>query len=150
MSTFKNSEKLNDNAFRRQTGVTRKTFVVMVDILKKAEAKKNKLGGKPNTLCIEDRLLMCLEYLREYRTYFHIAHTYGVSESTCYRNCVWIENILVAASEFRLPSRKELLDQHDIRVIAVDAAESPIQRPKKSKGNTTQGRKRGTPSKPKS
>lgn len=128
----------------------RKTFEKMVKILKEAEAKKNEFGGKPNTLCMEDRLLMCLEYLREYRTYFHIAHNYGVSESTCYRNCVWIEDILVAAKEFRLPSRKALLNDHDVEVITIDAAESPIQRPQKNKEDTTRERKNDIRSKLKS
>ncbi|HAT3882275.1 TPA: hypothetical protein JBA38_08915 [Legionella pneumophila] len=30
---------------------------------------------------MEERLLMTLEYLREYRTYFHISCGYGLSES---------------------------------------------------------------------
>jgi len=36
---------------------------------------------------LEDRLLMTLEYLREYRTYFHLGQSYGLSESACYRSC---------------------------------------------------------------
>jgi hypothetical protein len=27
---------------------------------------------------------MTLEYLREYRTYFHLGRSYGLSESACY------------------------------------------------------------------
>jgi hypothetical protein len=50
-----------------------------------AELQKKALGGKPNNLPMEDRLLMTLEYLREYGTYFHIAASYGLSESICYR-----------------------------------------------------------------
>ncbi|MBA3602477.1 MAG: transposase family protein [Parachlamydiaceae bacterium] len=30
---------------------------------------------------------MALEYLREYRTYFHLGRSYGLSESACYRAC---------------------------------------------------------------
>lgn len=141
---------LKENDFRRHTGIERRTFEKMLEILKVAEAKKKAAGGKPNELRMEERLLMCLEYLREYRTYFHIARSYGVSESTCYRNCVWIENILVASKEFRLPSRKELLNDNEIEVITVDACESPIQRPKKNKSATTLARKSVTVSKPRS
>jgi hypothetical protein len=36
---------------------------------------------KPNKVSLENRLLMTLEYLREYRTYFHISRSYGLSES---------------------------------------------------------------------
>jgi len=51
----------------------------MIEILKDAELIKKKQGGKPNKLTMdkltmEDRLLMTLEYLREYRTYFHVAN----------------------------------------------------------------------------
>ena len=76
---------------------------------------------------------MCLEYLREYRTYFHIASSYGISESTCYRNCIWIENVLIKSKEFRLSGKKALL-KNDCRfeVVLIDATESPIERPKKT------------------
>jgi hypothetical protein len=70
--------------FRRLTGVKRATFDKTVEILSSAEALLKAGGGKPNKLGIEDRLLMTLEYLREYRTYFHISHSYGISESACY------------------------------------------------------------------
>ena len=149
MNAYEKIAGLKDSDFRRHTGIERGTFEKMLEILKEAEAKKKAAGGKPNELSMEERLLMCLEYLREYRTYFHISHGYGVSESTCYRNCVWIENILVASKEFRLPSRKELLNQNEIEVITVDACESPVERPKKSKSGIIPARKSDTASKPK-
>jgi hypothetical protein len=76
--------------FRRLTGVKRTTFDVMISILREAEAVLKAQGGKPNKLVIEDRLFMTLEYLREYRTYFHISRSYGISESSCYRNIRWV------------------------------------------------------------
>ena len=60
---------LSDAQFRRVTGVKRVTFSKMVEILKAAHKKKKARGGRPNKLEMEDRLLMALEYLREYRTY---------------------------------------------------------------------------------
>ncbi|MBK2044740.1 transposase family protein, partial [Allofrancisella guangzhouensis] len=45
----------------------------MTKILKEAQVQLKAQGGKPNKLSIEDMLLMALEYLREYRTYFHIS-----------------------------------------------------------------------------
>ncbi|WP_342224297.1 transposase family protein [Spiroplasma endosymbiont of Asaphidion curtum] len=44
----------------------------MVEILKEAEAKQ-KNGGRPNKLSIEQRLFMTLEYWKEYSTYRIIA-----------------------------------------------------------------------------
>lgn len=119
----------------------------MVKILKQAEIEKKKLGGKPNKLQMEERLLMWLEYMREYRTYFHTGASYGVSESSCFRNCVWIEDTLSRSKEFSLPKRTAPLEsENEIKAVVVDATESPIERPQKNKGNTTQERKRGIPS----
>jgi len=33
---------------------------------------------------MENRVLMALEYMREYRTYFHIGASYGIAESSAY------------------------------------------------------------------
>lgn len=143
MNTYKN---LSDEKFRRLTGIKRKTFEKMMEILREKEAEKNHLGARPNKMTLEERLLMWLEYMREYGTYFHIATKHKVSESTCFRNCVWIEDILIKSKEFKLPNKKEFVDNLDIEVVVVDASESPIQRPQKNKGNTTQERKRGIPS----
>ena len=132
MSKFKGLKKLSDRDFRRCIGVKRVTFDLMVKRLKEAEAEQKKIGGRPNDQSIEDRLLMTLEYLREYRTYMHIAVTYGTSETSCIRNCRWVEEVLVKCREFRLPSRRVLHEaDHQFEVVLIDATESPIQRPKK-------------------
>mgnify|MGYP003457896520 FL=1 len=101
-------KEFKDEEFRRLTGVKRSTFEKMVDILKEAESSKKLLGGRPNRLSIEDQLLMALEYIREYRTYFHVGASYQISESACYRNIRWIEDVLIKHPDFALPGRKAL------------------------------------------
>lgn len=134
---------LREGEFRRLTGIKRRTFEKMVEILKKEERKKKEKGGKPNKLSIEDMLLMTLEYLREYRTYFHISKSYGISESASYRNIRWVEEVLVKQPDFRLPGRKELLKSNvEYEVVLIDVTESPIERPKKNRGSITQVRRR--------
>ncbi len=146
MNQYEKVKKLSDELFRRKTGVKRKTFERMVEILKEEEVEKKRRGGKPNTLSMEERVLMWLEYIREYRTYFHTGASWGVSESACFRNCVWIEDILIKQKEFSLPQRTApLKSENEIEIVTVDATESPIERPKKSKGDTTLERKRGIP-----
>lgn len=136
--------ELNDEEFRRLTGVKRATFARMLEILQEEEKKKKAKGGKPNYLSMEDRVLMTLEYIREYRTYFHIASSYGVRESVCYRNIKWIEECLVKHQEFALPGRKALLkSDKEYETILIDATESPIERPKRGKDVSTLERKRG-------
>jgi hypothetical protein len=83
-----------EEKFRRLTRLKRSTFDVMVEILRAAYPALKSSGGKPNKVCIEDRLLMCLEYLCEYRTYFHISRSYGLSESAYYLNIRWVEDAL--------------------------------------------------------
>lgn len=129
---YEKIKMLRDDSFRRLTGVKRKTFDKMLEILRQAHAQKKRQGGKPNKLSIEDCLLMTLEYLREYRTYFHISQSYGLSESACYRNIIWVENTLVRDKTFSLPGRKALIKSDtNYEVILIDATESPIERPKK-------------------
>ena len=121
-----------DEEFRRLSGVKRSTFKKMIEILEEAEKKKKVRGGKPNSLPMEERLLMTLEYLREYRTYFHVASSYGISESSGYRNIKWIEDTLIKHLDFALPGRKVLLkSDREYDVILIDATETPIERPKK-------------------
>ena len=106
----------------------------MVEVLTVADAQKKAKGGRKSKRCIEDRLLMALEYLREYRTYFHIAQNYGISESNAYKICKWVEDTLIKDKHFALPGRKALLDSDaEYEVILVDAFKSPIERPKRRK-----------------
>src|SRR5580693_7695712 len=132
MQKYRKIKKLKPAEFRRLTGVRPNTFQEMVAILQEAETKRMGKGGKPQRLKLEDRLLMALEYLREYRTYFHLGQSYGLSESACYRSCRWIEDVLIKSGTFSLPGKKALLKSDtEFEVILIDAAESPIERPKK-------------------
>lgn len=117
----------------------------MVEILRVAEREKNRAGGKPNRLSLEERLLMTLAYWREYRTYFHISQDVGVAESTAYRNIRWVENTLVKHPDFALPGRKALRQSEaTYEVVLVDATETPIERPLKNSEAFTRGRKNAT------
>ena len=132
MKKSESIKNLSNEEFRRLTGVQKPTFELMKKILEVAEQKRKALGGKPNKLSISDRLLMALEYLREYRTYFHLGQSYGVSESACYRNCRWVEDELIKAKEFHLPGKKALYDEKSSgNFILIDVTESPVERPKK-------------------
>jgi hypothetical protein len=129
--------------FRRITGVKHSTFDKMVEIMVAAEKIKKARGGRPNNLTVEDRVLMTLEYLREYRTYAHIAASYGLSESNTFENIRWVEDTLVKSKEFSLPGRKALAKSDtEYEIILIDATETPIERPKKNNGDTTREKRR--------
>ena len=113
--------------------------------LKKAKQEQKASGGKPDSLIMEDQLLMTLGYWREYRTYFHIGQTYGRSESQAYRIIKWCEDTLAKSDVFRLPGRKAAVaSERQFDVILIDATETPIERPKKDNGDTTRARRSGT------
>jgi hypothetical protein len=106
---FETVKELDDEKFRRLAGVKRTTFEKMVLILEQSDKNKKIHGGRKNKLSIRNMLLMILEYIREYRTYFHISQSYGVSESTAYKTVRWIEDTLIKHPDFALPGRKALL-----------------------------------------
>lgn len=134
---------LEDEKFRRLTGIKRRTFEKMISILKEADIKKKAHGGRKNKLCMEDQLLMALEYIREYRTYFHTSQSYGVSESSAYKTIKWIEDTLIKHPDFSLPGHKALLKSDmEYESVLIDATESPIERPKKDKKDSIQGRRK--------
>lgn len=134
---------LEEDKFRRLTGVKRSTFEKMISILNDANMKKKAKGGRRNKLCIEDQLLMALEYIREYRTYFHTSQSYGVSESSAYKTIKWVEDTLIKHPDFSLPGRKALLKSDmEYEVVLIDATETPIERPKKDKNTITPAKRK--------
>lgn len=142
---YEQNKELDNEEFRRLTGVKKATFSRMVEILDEEDRRKKAKSGRKSKLCIEDRLLMALEYLREYRTYFHIGRSYGMSESTTYKIIKWIEDTLVKHPDFALPGRKELLKSDmEYEVLVIDATETPVERPKKSKNDFIQERRKST------
>ena len=130
--------------FKRLTGVRQKTFEKMLETI----TKELPNFGRPPTLSRADQLLMTLIYWREYRTQFHIAGTYGVSESTVCRTINQVEDALMRSGEFKLPGKKALKPSDTlIEVVLVDVGEQPIERPKKNKKNTTAAKRSDTPRK---
>ncbi|WP_342254204.1 transposase family protein [Spiroplasma endosymbiont of Zeiraphera isertana] len=54
----------------------------MLEILKIAESKQKYYGGRKNKIVIEERLLMTLEYWKDYSSYRVIAKRYNISHKT--------------------------------------------------------------------
>ena len=148
---WKNLKQLNDSNFKRLVGVTKEIFEKMIVVIKRSSPKSThpkmgkKRGPKPK-LNTYDSLLMMLMYYREYRTFAHIAATYNISETQCWRIVTDFESRLIKSKAFSLPGKKKLLASDiDWEVVVVDASEHSIERPKKSNANTTLARKRSIP-----
>jgi hypothetical protein len=147
---FHDTTNLKPSEFKRLTGVTRDIFNLMVNSVHDHISLRLTKRGNISTFSIQDQILIMLEYYREYRTFFHIASSYHVHESTISRIVSKIESILIKDTRFSLPSKKSL-EQGDsggihIQAIIVDATEIPIQRPKKTniKNSTTQVKRNDT------
>ena len=116
--------------FQRLTGVKPLVFSQMMQALR----AQIRVFGRSCKLSLENQLLLTLMYWREYRSLLHIALTYEVSEPTVHRTIRKIENALVSSQGFVLPGKKALHDtEMECQVIVVDATETPIERPQKTK-----------------
>ena len=104
----------SDEDFRRATGVKRGTFAKMAEILAAARVERRKKRGRKPKLSPEEMLLAA----REYRTYAHIAASYGIDESNMCRAIRRVEDVLV------------------------DATETPIERPQKKQRRHYSGKKK--------
>jgi len=119
--------RLSNTVFRRIVGVKKATFDLMVEVVK--TSSQGKRGRRPK-LCAEDRVMLCLRYMREYVTFLSIGATFGVSECVAFYTQVAIEKLLIRSEHFQLAGKKSLLEKRDNSLILTDATESVIERPK--------------------
>jgi len=140
---YEQAKHLKPAEFKRFWGVKLQTFEQMVEIVSQHEGQKKK-SGRPGKTRLEDQVLMTLEYWREYRTYFHIGQSWGVTESTACRIIRKIEKILSQSRVFSLPGKKCLQESNtSLNVIVIDVTESPIERPKKNKNASLAAKRKG-------
>jgi predicted DNA-binding transcriptional regulator AlpA len=136
--------KLSDSQFQRLVGVKRTTFFRMLETIVFHNQQRVSNRGRPGSICVENQLLIMLMYYREYRTFFHISITYGISEAQCWRIVRKLEDILIKSNLFHLPGKKKLTDTSiNWEVVVIDVGESPIERPKKNSGSITPVKRNG-------
>ena len=136
-----------EKQFLRLTDVKREVFEMMVAVV----SQKQRAFGRPRKLSVEDQVLLSLCYWREYRSQFHVASSFGVSEATVCRTVKQVEAALLSDKRFHLPGKKALHNGSlDLAVIVVDASEQRIERPQKNSAGSTPARKNAIPKKDKS
>ncbi len=138
--------KQNNAGFKRYTGIHKATFYEMLNAMQQYEAQKTK-SGRPSALGLEEQILLALTYWREYRTLYHISMYFGIHESSDSRIISKAEDILIDSGRFELPKKLPSRVDDDVNwtVVIVDATETPIERPKKTKETTTAARRNNTP-----
>ena len=100
---------LEEEKYQELFGTKKVTFDAMLEILDQDYQKKHEQGGRPPKLSVLDKLIIMLQYYREYRVMENVAFDYGVSKSTICEAIAWAENTLIRSGKFRLPSKRELL-----------------------------------------
>lgn len=65
--------------------------------------------GRPRRLSVDDQVLLTLCYWREYRSQFHVASSFGVSEATVCRTVKKVEGALLQDKRFHLPGKKRCM-----------------------------------------
>jgi predicted DNA-binding protein YlxM (UPF0122 family) len=119
--------------FRQIIGVFPETFVAMVNCVK-TQKYQGKKTGRLSHLCFEDQVMLMLEYYRDYPSMAKLGLEYSVNETTIGRIIKKVEKILVASSEFKLPTKKSLKQNNlELQAIIVDVTEIAVQRPKRSR-----------------
>ena len=142
MKSIEQVEKFNDKKFQKTFGVSKITFATMMSVLQRQYTESHKKGGRKPKVTIFDRLCIFFAYYRDGRTIADIAASYRLAESTTFDIIRLVENTLLGDDRFHLPSKRALMKEN-IAVVAVDATECPIQRPKKNSEISTQAKRNG-------
>lgn len=123
------AQTLTSAHFKRRFSIHRATLKQMVKVLKPEWRPTPKPGPQPK-IELGDRVLVALEYWREYCTYFHIGSSWGVSEATVCWIVHWMEDQLLRSGGFRLPGKRRLVQGFGRpTVVVMDVTETPIERP---------------------
>ena len=136
----------DESKFKLLTGVTKKTFFELLNILQIEYDKAHKCGSN-NGIGPGCRLVLTLTYWREYRGMRQMAFDYEVSVSTVCNSIHWVEDTLVANDKFKFGSIKEEIGKMNKQGIIVeniicDVEEQPIERPIENQETHYSGKKK--------
>ena len=148
MNKYEKLMALKDDAlFQLLTGVTRELFLKMLAVLTVSYNQIHETkGGNPSGTPIGLKLVIALEYWREYRTMRHMAFDYSMPLSTLCNCITWVEDVLSKSSEFKIMELKEKFKHREtegtpIKVVLIDVEEQPIERPRYNQKNHYSGKK---------
>ena len=142
MSKFDEIKDESAAQFQRKIGIEQTKFIVVLEKVRdyiETDHKRNprKTRGQKASICIEDKLLLTMHYLRNYPTFTNLGAMFDISESYANKIYHYILKILIKVQE--LDNRKNLLDQVD--TIVIDVCEQPLERPKKGPKKYYSGKK---------
>lgn len=136
----------DDSKFKLLTGVTRKTFMELMEILQPIYDEAHKKGSNKG-IGVGCRLVLALSYWREYRGMRQMAFDYELSVSTVCESIHWVEDNLSAHQNFNFGNIEEEIEKLKSENIYVskiigDVEEQPIERPKNNQEIHYSGKKK--------
>lgn len=75
-------EKLNEAQFQELFGVKKPMFYPFLEVIEYKYSEEHKAGGRPGKLSALDRLVIMLQYYREYPTIGRLVYDYDAAKST--------------------------------------------------------------------
>jgi IS5 family transposase len=138
----------NMELFRLLTGVTKEVFLLMLAVLTDEYERIHKeKGGNPKGTPVGLKLVIALEYWREYRAMRQMAFDYNMPVSTLCECILWVENVLSKSKDFQIQDLKEKFKHREdtgnpIRIVLIDVEEQPIERPSENQENHYSGKKK--------
>ena len=146
MNNTERIKKMATNNYKGIFGIEKYVFDRILRLLEVADTYQRKSNaGRKAQLSVLDKLVITLQYWREYRTYRHIAFDYDVGKSTIGEAIIWVENTIIASGFCNLKSARELRENTSkIKIAIVDVTEQEIERPKKGRKIGIQARKSAT------
>ena len=142
--TWNDISHLQGKKFRRATGIYRRVFEDMVQYVSdyKTAKRKHPTRGNPKRQSVENQVLLCVLYWREYRSQENLGLEFRLTQSRVSRIIDEIELILIRSNRFVLPGKKALKTENgEYEVVIVDVTETPTERPKKNKKISTVAKK---------
>lgn len=149
MKPFSKIHALSSDDFKRTTGVSKKNFQYLIEVLKNhvdREKEKNPMRkrGLKGKLLPEEKLLLTLYYLRHYPTFMILGRFFEISESYACKIYHDISGRLLKI--IRVSNCGELMES-DLDAVIIDVCEQPVERPVKRQKDYYSGKKSGIPSK---
>jgi hypothetical protein len=148
MDVYKEYLKKSPETFKRLVGVNMGAFCIILEKYK-AELEKYKdekmfrRQGRKSQFSLENQLLLCFSYLRNYDTFINLGMKFGISESYAHKRFEFSKMILLRC--LNVPDELSLKDALQTNLIAVDVSEQAIERPVKRQEDYYSGKKNSTP-----
>ena len=144
MDVFSVYKTKKPEVFLRLVGMNIGTFQIILEkfraelnVYKSEHWARNK--GKKSSISIENQLLMCILYLRDYTTFIKLGLQFGISESYTQKRYEFSKMILLRCLD--LPNARSLKEAIETNLIAIDVTEQAIERPVKNQEEYYSGKK---------